>query len=399
MIFEDWPTLARTLLVAPLAYLALLVVVRGTAHPTRHDAGDGDYVPMRIAVLMGGTNLDRDTSMVSGWQVAQALREAGHETIAIDSTRPVPRPGDADFVDLGEVDEVPPVRVKPPSAADLEAVRRRQGGHVLAPGVLEVCAAADCVFIALFGDEGEGGRAQAVLEYAGVPHTGPDLLGCAVSFDKDVAKQLAAAGGVATAEWQILARGDDDLAPLYPLLPAVVKPVEGGSSIGASVARSAEELDIAVSTAHATGEDALVERLLPGREFTVGVLRGKTLPVVELEADRDLIDYESKYQPGLTTKRCPADLTAEEADALTGAAVTAHERLKLGPQTCSRMDFRMDRDGHCAFLECNPLPGMTPSSFLPVAAEAAGISFPALCDDIVALAVTPTSRHETARQA
>jgi D-alanine-D-alanine ligase len=342
---------------------------------------------MRIAVLMGGTNLDRDTSLVSGWGVAQALREAGHEVAAVDSAKPVADRSGAAFEDLGEAEEVPPVRVEPPSRDELARLRRQQEGQVLAPGVLELCQTADCVFMALFGDEGEGGRAQAVLEYAGITYTGPHLLGCAVSFDKDMAKRVIRGSGVATADWDTVALGETDLRGVEVLLPAVVKPVRGGSSIGASIAHSPDDLAGAVTTAHDTGHDALVERYLSGREFTVGVLRGRALPAVELRAGRDLIDYESKYQPGLTEKHCPADLEDTESYALAQLAVAAHDQLKLGERTCSRMDFRMDDEGAFTFLECNPLPGMTPSSFLPVAAQAAGFDFPALCDEFVQLAV------------
>lgn len=343
---------------------------------------------MRVAVLMGGTNLDRDTSLVSGWQVAQALREAGHEVAAVDTAKPVKKADGDAFSDLGEVEEVPPVRVTPPSSAELAQLREGQGGQLLAPGVLELCGCADRVFVAVFGGEGEGGRLQGVLDYAGIVHTGPELLGCAVTFDKEMAKRLVRSAGVATAEWVTVSRSDPIVVDLEWLLPAVVKPVAGGSSIGASVVRSPETLADSVATAHATGEDALVERLLPGREFTVGVLRGKALPPVELRADLELIDYESKYQPGRLDKQAPADLSADETDTLSGLAVTAHEQLKLGERTCSRMDFRMDERGDFAFMECNPLPGMTPSSFLPVAAQAAGIDFPTLCDDILSLAET-----------
>jgi D-alanine-D-alanine ligase len=352
---------------------------------------------MRIAVLMGGTNFDRDTSLVSGWQVAQALREVGHETIAVDTTMPVSRLDGVAFADLGETQEVPPIRVEPPTMAELRRLRERAGGHILAPGVLEVCQAADCVFVALFGDEGEGGKAQAILDYAGVTYTGPDTLGCAVSFDKDVAKRLVSSTGVATAPWSTVPQGEEAFGDVEYLLPAVVKPVAGGSSIGASVARTPEELARAIATAHATAQDALVERLVPGREFTVGVLRGRALPAVELQAGRDLIDYESKYQPGITTKQCPAPLGDQEAEELADAAVTAHHQLKLGPKTCSRMDFRMDEEGRFHFLECNPLPGMTPSSFLPVAAAADNIEFPKLCDEIVSLAMETLSPGQDPR--
>lgn len=345
---------------------------------------------MRITVLMGGTNYDRDTSLVSGWQVAQALRELGHEAVAVDTTKPVENVSTAAFADLGEAEEAPPVRVAPPTSGDLDRLRERQKGHVLAPGVLELCAMADCVFVALFGGEGEGGTAQAILDYAGVPYTGPDPLGCAVTFDKDMAKRLVRPAGVPTADWSTVSRGETDLDGLEPLLPAVVKPVRGGSSIGASAARSVPELRKAVGTVHAMGQDALVEQLLTGREFTVGVLRGRALPAVELVAGRELVDYESKYQPGITRKDCPADLTDAETEELGRLALSAHEQLGLGLRTCSRMDIRMDADGRFSFLECNPLPGMTPSSFLPVSARAAGLEFPRLCQEIIEIAELST---------
>lgn len=129
---------------------------------------------------------------------------------------------------------------------------------------------------------------------------------------------------------------------------------------------------------------------MPSREFTVGVLDGEPLPVVELVASGELIDYTSKYQPGMTDKHCPADLSADETERMTGLAVDPHEQLKLGARTCSRRDFRMDEHGRIHFLECNPLPGLTPSSFLPVAADAAGVSLSDLCERIIKLSAPPT---------
>lgn len=344
---------------------------------------------MRIVVLMGGTNLDRDTSLASGFQVARALRRGGHDVAAVDSAKPVEILGDEAFAALGEDDDGPPVRPEPPSAAELEALRGAQDGELLALGVLELCRLADCVFMALFGDEGEGGRVQGLLDYAGVCYTGPELLGCAASFDKDMAKRLMRSADVPTAEWTVVPRGNDDHDAAGDLLPAVVKPVSGGSSIGASVARSSAELTASIERAHATGEDALIERFLPGREFTVGVLRGQALPPVELRAGGDFIDYVSKYQPGRTEKRCPAPLDAAETEGLEYLACRAHDQLKLGARTCSRIDFRRDDEGRFTFLECNPLPGMTPSSFLPVAAKTAGMDLTELCDDILALVQAP----------
>lgn len=344
---------------------------------------------MRIAVLMGGTNLDRDTSLASGTQVAVALRETGHEVAAVDTATPVDGTNDEAFAARGEPDDAPPVRPEPPSDEELAALWAAQDGHVLAPGVLDLCQAADCVFMALFGDEGEGGRVQGLLSHAGVRYTGPELLGCAVSFDKDMAKRLVRPAGVTTADWTTVPRGEPDLDQAEELLPAVVKPVAGGSSIGASVAHSARALARAVVTAHATGQDALVERLMTGREFTVGVLDGEVLPVVELVAGGELIDYTSKYQPGMTDKHCPADLGTEETERVASLAVDTHQQLKLGTRTCSRVDFRMDDHGRFHFLECNPLPGLTPSSFLPVAAGAAGMSLADLCERIVKLSTAP----------
>jgi D-alanine-D-alanine ligase len=342
---------------------------------------------MRIAMLMGGANTERDVSLASGIEVARALRAAGHEVANIDIATEVDT---SDGIDALFVSTDPPgweidVEREPPSLDGIAELRARHPHTVLAPGVLDVCRRADLVYPLVYSDEGEGGYIQAVLELCDLPYVGPNPLGCSISFDKLTAKRLCREGGLATPAWQALTDADGaDAVDIEG--PWVVKPVRGGSTIGVALAGDRDELARAIESSHANGADALVEERIDGREFSLGVIGDEPLAVVEISTDRELFDYVAKYQEGNAEEVCPAPQTDAERDELQRLAVQAHRILAQGSHAASRMDFLQDEDGRFYFLECNGLPGMTATSLFPKSAAGSGMDLSQVCDRIVRLA-------------
>lgn len=229
---------------------------------------------------------------------------------------------------------------------------------------------ADAVLLMLHGGAGEGGELQRELELAGIYHyTGTDPRGAALALDKARAKACVAKAGVpvaAGAVWQ-----PQEGAPAVHL-PAILKPLSGGSSVGLFKIDTPNALK-----QHTPKEPMLLEEYLSGREFTVGVLGSTALPAVEIIPNGGIYDYQHKYTPGATNELCPAPIDAERAELLKSLALLAFRTLGL--RDFARIDFKEDAAGVPCFLEANTLPGMTETSLLPLAARAAGLSFTALC--------------------
>jgi D-alanine-D-alanine ligase len=328
--------------------------------------------PLRITVLLGGTSEERRVSLASGRAVVEALRSRGHEVLTVDPAFGAIPPGDEDRYLGGAVGATPP---------DLDELRR-MGRAALGASLAELAAVreADVVFIALHGGDGENGRVQALLDLAGVRYTGSGHLGCAIGSDKRLSKELLAAAGVPTPEWA--PRGARPAAVLEQLgLPLVVKPANGGSTVGLTVVRRPEEMEPALALAACYDDDVLCERFVPGRELTVTVLDGKALPAVEIFPGHEIYDYESKYTPGMSRYETPAALDGDEADHLAELAVRAGAALRQSSFT--RIDFRRHADdGGFWCLEANAVPGLTATSLVPKAAAAAGIPFSELCERI-----------------
>jgi D-alanine-D-alanine ligase len=261
----------------------------------------------------------------------------------------------------------------------------RESALALTTGALDM-RGVDVVFLALHGGTGEDGHVQAVLDLAGLAYTGSNHTASAAAMDKDLSKRLFRAAGVPTADWLMAPARESDVAGELGW-PVVVKANKQGSSVGLSIVRRGEDLAGAVELAGRFDDEVMIERFVPGRELTVGILAGEPLPVGEIVTPGEIFDYQAKYQQGGAREIFPAELPAAAAAALQQLAVRAHDALKLGAY--SRIDFRLDPQGGFWCLEANSLPGMTATSLLPQAARVAGISFPELCERICRAALAP----------
>jgi D-alanine-D-alanine ligase len=325
---------------------------------------------MKIAVLFGGISEERDVSIASAAQIIPILRSLGHHVFAVDTAT-----GRLGF-EQERLLLSAAVAAVPPSATEIARVRG--GAMVLSASALDF-RDADVVFLALHGGAGEDGRIQAVLNLAGMAYTGSNHIASAAAMDKDMSKRLFRSAGVPTADW-LMAPATSDAVRAALGWPVVVKPNKQGSTVGLSVVREPAQLQDAVDRALRFDDEVMLERFVPGREFTVGVLEGIALPAGEIIPPGEVFDYESKYQAGGAREVFPAGIPAEESALIQDYALRVHRVLKLGAY--SRTDFRRDGAGAFWCLEANSLPGMTAPSLLPQAAKAAGIDFPELLDRI-----------------
>jgi D-alanine-D-alanine ligase len=336
---------------------------------------------MRVAVLFGGTSSERDVSVASGGQVMRALHQAGHEVLAIDTARGMLSAGEQQI--LLEAGVAP----EPPALQSLVELRSQTANLARSADFQKV----DVVFLALHGGSGEDGTIQGFFELLGIPHTGSGVRGSSNAMDKDTAKRLCLASGIPTAGW-MMAPADPAEVESRLSYPLVVKPNKEGSTVGLTVVKAAAGLAEALATAGKYDDEVMLEKFIPGRELTVGILGDRALAVGEIFPKRgEIFDYESKYQPGGAEEVFPAALTAEQAARIQDLGLRTHRALKL--QDYSRVDFRMDPDGGIWVLEANTLPGMTATSLLPQSAAAMGISFPELCETICRLAVERTKKR------
>jgi D-alanine-D-alanine ligase len=325
---------------------------------------------MKIAVLFGGTSEERDVSIASAAQIIPVLRNLGHQVFAVDTA--------TGRLNHSQERQLLSASVAPVPPSDTEIARMRGGAMALSPVVFD-SREADVVFLALHGGAGEDGRIQAVLDLAGMAYTGSNHIASAVAMDKDLSKRLFRSVGVPTPDW-LMAPVSIAAAGAALGWPVVVKPNKQGSTVGLSVVREPAQLPDAIDRALRFDNEVMLERFIPGREFTVGVLEGVALPVGEIIPPGEVFDYASKYQTGGAREVFPADIPAGESALIQDYARRVHSVLKLGAY--SRTDFRRDDAGAFWCLEANSLPGMTSTSLLPQAAKAAGIEFPELLNRI-----------------
>ncbi len=331
---------------------------------------------MKITVMMGGTSAERDVSLASGVRIVQALRSRGHTVTPMDPAIGVLSEPAFEELTHGAM------KREPPTLAQLRKLERKELSPVLStlPAVRE----ADVVFIGLHGGHGEDGTVQAMLDAAHVRYTGSGHLASALAMDKDLSKTLFRSAGVTTADW-LMAPTTAEQVEAVMGWPVIVKPSKQGSTVGLTKVTAPDRLDAAVREALLYDDEVMIERFIPGRELTVGILGDQALPVGEIIPKHELYDYECKYTAGMAREEFPAKLTKSQQSAVQAQARRAFRALKLGGY--ARIDFRMTDDGTFYCLEANTLPGMTELSLIPQAAVAAGISFPDLCERIVQLAV------------
>jgi len=337
---------------------------------------------MKIVVLAGGLSPERDVSLASGTMMTNALLKLGHKAILVDLFFGMAAlPSDLD----GYFERAAPIApfAVAQAAPDIETIAAaRPGGERIGPNVAALCRAADIVFLALHGAEGEDGRVQAWLDKHGVRYTGSDARGCALAMDKAAAKAVFAAQGILTPPGVLLQKGGP--TPM-PTLPCVVKPLCGGSSLGISIVRETGEWEAALTAAFALEDFVLAEDYIAGRELSCGVLGDRALPLIEIIPHEGYYDYHNKYQPGAALEVTPAELDAETTEAVQATALSVFRALGL--LVYARVDFILATDGRCYCLEANTLPGMTATSLLPQEAAAVGMSYKALCGEILRLSL------------
>ena len=298
----------------------------------------------KVAVVMGGTSAEREISILTGSGVMRALHDLGYETQSLDY--------DDRFIN---------------AIRDLNP---------------------DVVFNALHGPGGEDGQIQGILDYLRIPYTGSGIEAAALAMDKHLTKKLCAAEGLPTAAWDLfdLTGGTLPLLPGSLDLPLVIKPRFEGSSEGVTIVKTHEQWSHAMLGAAEEYTEILAEEFISGREFTCGVLGEEALPIVEIVPNRDeFYSYEAKYGAGGSTHIVPARIGEDLAARIQMLALSTH-RL-LGLRDYSRTDFIVSTEGRPYILEINTLPGLTPTSILPDACSAVGISYDALVERLIGYAL------------
>jgi D-alanine-D-alanine ligase len=313
---------------------------------------------VRVAVLKGGRSLERQVSLRSGARVQDALERLGHEAIPIDVG--------SDLV------------------AQLTTHRP------------------DVAFVALHGSDGEDGTVQEILEVVGIPHTGSGISACIRASDKVLAKHAMRDHGIPTPDFYAFnetALGALGAAQALPAIedrldfPIVVKPARQGSALGIKFARSAADVPTALVAAFSYDRKVLLERYVEGRELAVSILEENdtpvVLPIVEAVPEQeDFYDFEARYEIGRTRFVCPAQI--DDTVAMRAGEIALETYGLLGCAGFARVDLMLESStGELFVLELNPIPGLTETSLLPLAAEAAGISFDELVERVLAAVVVP----------
>ncbi len=293
----------------------------------------------KIAILMGGPGSERDVSLATGRGMAKALRSLGTEVIEVDvRDEKFPLPSDVDLA-----------------------------------------------FIALHGTFGEDGQVQKILEDRGVAYTGDGVKESEIAFDKIRSKEKFREHGVKTPEWEVLRPGERPRLDV----PIVVKPSRQGSTVGVHIVKKNEEVEQALADAAKFDSDLLIEKFIPGRELTIGILGNQALPIIEIIPKGGFYDFATKYpflnpQAGASAQHvCPAKIEKDKTREIQELALRAFRALGL--KVYGRVDLILPDSGAATVLEVNTIPGMTETSLLPEAAAAAGIGYVDLCVRIIEL--------------
>ncbi|MDD5044746.1 MAG: D-alanine--D-alanine ligase [Candidatus Omnitrophica bacterium] len=290
----------------------------------------------KIGVLLGGPSAEREISLKSGRAVYKALSDAGYDVVLIDI-----------------VDD-----------------------DIKSNAILLKESAIDVAFIALHGHFGEDGPMQSILEELDIPYTGSGPMASKLAMDKIASRKIFKSRGLSVPKCLEVDdkayRMDDALS-----LPVVVKPATNGSSIGLSIVENKNDFAKALETALSLDSRAIVEEYIKGREFTVGILNEKALPVIEVKPHNKFFDFEAKYKSGMTDYIVPAQIDERLSERAKEVGLAAHRAL--GCRGFSRVDMILGSDDNFYVLELNSIPGLTETSLLPKAARCVGIDFLKLC--------------------
>jgi D-alanine-D-alanine ligase len=358
---------------------------------------------LRVAILTGGASSEREISLATGFQIAASLPQDRYETVLLDPLALMsrnPALTEAQRTHARALLEgggrTLPAALPKGLEQQIESATR-----ALVPATTAFSASAepvDVVLIALHGTWGEDGRIQGLLDTLGIPYTGSGVLASALAMDKVMAKTVLAANGLDVPRGVVVSGTDaTELARAAQLpLPLFVKPVGGGSSVGAAIVSRREELAPAVTEALRQDRRVLVEEYLRGRELTVAVIGNddlQALPVIEIVTSHAFFDYAAKYDAGESEEIVPAHVPDDVAARAQELALRAHHAL--GCRGMSRTDFvwLTDQPDRMVALEVNTIPGMTANSLLPRAAKAAGISFSDLVQKLVGWALEDAARQ------
>jgi len=338
---------------------------------------------LKVGLLLGGDSPEREVSLETGRCAARALRELGHELIALDTARGGdPLPAD------------PAKRGEGPSPEPPELINGRGRYHGEAFAAVEACRSfgAQVIFTALHGGIGEDGTLQAYLDLVGIPYTGSDMPACALAMDKTTAKRIFQKEGIRTPQGMTIISENGRIPanllggmPENLNLPLVVKPNDQGSTVGLEIVKEQESLKTAFAGAARYSRHVVIEEYIPGRELAVALLEDRTLPIVEILPQGGLYDYTCKYTDGRSQYLTDVDLSPNLIQEIQSMSLEAFRILDC--YGYARADLRLDPDNVPFLLEVNTLPGMTGHSLVPMAARAAGIDFPQLVEKIIELAI------------
>jgi len=339
---------------------------------------------MKIVVLAGGISTERDVSFVTGRNVYEAIKANGHKAIIIDPFMGYDKDTDGIFdADIDWAKEINAISVNNPDIEAVKAKRDKKYKGFFGPNVIKLCKEADAVFMALHGENGENGKIQAVFDLEEIVYTGTDTLSSAVCMNKALAKEIMAYNGIPVPKGVRVKKGMNISNTVG--FPCVVKANNGGSSVGVSIANNEAEFEAALADSFKYDDEIVIEQYIKGREFSIGVIEGKALPIIEIAPLVGFYDYKNKYQAGSAVETCPALIDDNKTKEMQQYAERAFEVLRL--RDYARMDFMMAENGSVYCLEANTLPGMTATSLIPQEAAAVGISFEQLIEKMIGIAL------------
>ena len=331
---------------------------------------------MKIVVLCGGVSTEREVSLRTSTKVATALQIKGHQVVMIDVFF-----GEEILPDFEGTKNFAEKADEYRSMNDLITEERIAKTGLMGPNVAEICRKADIVFIGLHGANGEDGKVQAFFEKEGIKYTGSDSVSSAIAMSKAETKKIVAPH-IPMPKGVVLHKGDTN-CPIKA--PCVIKPSNGGSSLGVMLVMKQEQFLDALEEDFRFDDTVLVEEFIEGRELTQAVLDGKALPPVEICPDEnEWYDYTNKYN-GKTKEVCPAEIPESVLAEMSEKSIRFGELIGLS--VYYRIDYLLDADGNLFALEANSLPGMTDTSLVPQEAAAVGISYPDLCEKVIEISL------------